>query len=496
MNSRKNVISLITGFFCLLIATMSFAEIEYGKAAYYNESLNGNKTKSGEIYDKTQMTCAHLTLPFGTKVKVTRLDNGAAVIVRVNDRLGVKSVEKGRIVDLSLAAAQQIDLITAGIANVKLEVVTDDQPQIQPTKQEKVTTAPQTEKTFPINKTAKAVPTTSTPKGTTTTAPKDVTSAASMLKANALVPKAPSLAPPAPAPVLSSTTTAVAEQGEVRAPLTTFAPEFGKASYYNDKFEGKKTASGEKYAKADLTCAHKTLKFGTIVRVTRLDNNESVDARVNDRGPYSEGHIVDLSRAAAENIGLVKAGVLKVKLEVIEEAPAPVSKKDTKAKKDTTKKDTTKDTKEKPATDEKAPTKGKDISATQPPMLPELVGVGSASGKKGVVATTKEPTKSIPSIQKLSLLDNAIYKIDLTKAQQKGFAVQLFSLSSAEPALVEATKLQEDFKGQVLLQTATDGSCKILLGPCKDRKEADKLQKAATKKGHPKCYVVSLDAGK
>jgi rare lipoprotein A len=490
MNSRKNVISLFTGFFCLLISTMSFAEIEYGKAAYYNESLNGNKTKSGEIYNSSLMTCAHLTLPFGTKVKVTRLDNGAAVIVRVNDRLGIKSAEKGRIVDLSLAAAQQIDLITVGIANVKLEIVTDD--QIQTPKQEKVTTAPLTEKTVPINKTTKALPITSTPKGTTTTAPKDVASAASMLKANALVPKAPSLSTPAPAPVLSSTTTDVAEPADLRAPLTKFAPEFGKASYYNDKFEGRKTASGEKYAKAELTCAHKTLKFGTIVRVTRLDNNESVDVRVNDRGPYSEGHIVDLSRAAAENIGLIKAGVLKVKLEVIEEAPAPVSKKDTKAKKDTTK-----DKKEKPATDdEKAPTKSKDISSTQPPMLPELVGVGSTSGKKGVVATTKEPTKSIPTIQKLSLLDNAIYKIDLTKAQQKGFAVQLFSLSSAEPALVEAAKLQENFKGKVLLQTATDGSCKILLGPCKDRKEADKLQKEATKKGHPKCYVVGLDADK
>jgi rare lipoprotein A len=492
MNSRKNVISLFTGFFCLLIATMSFANIEYGKAAYYNSNYDGNKTKSGEVYSSSLMTCAHLTLPFGTKVRVTRLDNGAAVVVRVNDRLGIKSVEKGRIVDLSYAAALQIDLVNAGIANVKLEIITDDQPQIQTSKQEKATTAPLTEKTVAINKTTKALPTTSTPKSTTTIT-KDVASTASILKANALVPKAPSLSTPAPAPVLSSTATAVAEQAEARAPLTTFAPEFGKASYYNDKFEGKKTASGEKYAMADLTCAHKTLKFGTIVRVTRLDNNESVDVRVNDRGPYSEGHIVDLSRAAAENIGLIKAGVLKVKLEVIEEAPAPVSKKDKKEKKDTIK-----DKKEKPAADEKSPTKSKDtgfIGPTQTPMLPELVGVGSASGKKGVVAT-KEPTKSIPTIQKLSLLDNAFYKIDLTKAQQKGFAVQLFSLSSAEPALVEAAKLQENFKGKVLLQTATDGSCKILLGPCKDRKEADKLQKAATKKGHPKCYVVSLDADK
>lgn len=494
MNSRKNVISIFTGFFCLLIVTMSFANIEYGKAAYYSESLDGHKTTSGEIYNKTQMTCAHFSLPFGTKIKVTRLDNGASVIVRVNDRLGIKSIEKGRIVDLSLAAAEQIDLVTAGILNVKLEVVTDEQVQIQPSKQERVIATPSTEKAVTSINTPKPVPAASTSKSTTTI-PKDVASTASMLKANALMPKAPSLSTPAPAPVLSSTSTStvVAKQVERPAPLTTFAPEFGKASYYHDKFEGKKTASGEKYAKAELTCAHKTLKFGTIVRVTRLDNNESVDVRVNDRGPYSEGHVVDLSRAAAEQIGLIKAGVLKVKLEVIEEAPAPVSKKDAKAKKDAIK-----DKKETPATDEKAPAKGKDISpngATQPPMLPELVGTGSASGKKGVVAT-KEPTKSIPTIQKLSLLDNAMYKIDLSKAQQKGFAVQLFSLSSAEPALVEAAKLQENFKGQVLLQTATDGSCKILLGPCKDRKEADKLQKAATKKGHPKCYVVSLETDK
>ena len=65
--------------------------------------------------------------------------------------------------------------------------------------------------------------------------------------------------------------------------------EFGIASYYSDLFQGKPTASGELYDKAQLTAAHKTLPFGTLVKVTRLDNNKSVQVRVNDRGPFISG---------------------------------------------------------------------------------------------------------------------------------------------------------------------------------------------------------------
>lgn len=92
----------------------------------------------------------------------------------------------------------------------------------------------------------------------------------------------------------------------------------GKASFYADKFEGSPTASGEKYKHNKLTGAHKSLPFGTKVKVTNLANNESVDVVINDRGPYVENRIIDLSRSAAEKLGFVNQGLAEVKLEVID----------------------------------------------------------------------------------------------------------------------------------------------------------------------------------
>lgn len=92
----------------------------------------------------------------------------------------------------------------------------------------------------------------------------------------------------------------------------------GKASFYADKFDGKPTASGEKYRHNKLTGAHKTLPFGTKVRITNMANNESVEVTINDRGPYVEDRIIDLSKAAAEKLGFVSQGLAEVKLEVID----------------------------------------------------------------------------------------------------------------------------------------------------------------------------------
>ncbi|WP_020527453.1 septal ring lytic transglycosylase RlpA family protein [Flexithrix dorotheae] len=93
--------------------------------------------------------------------------------------------------------------------------------------------------------------------------------------------------------------------------------EKGEASYYNDKLQGRPTASGEPYDKAAFTLAHRTLPFGTVVKITNLETSQATQARVNDRGPHKEGRIVDLSRAAAAQIGLVKAGVAQVEIEVL-----------------------------------------------------------------------------------------------------------------------------------------------------------------------------------
>jgi len=92
----------------------------------------------------------------------------------------------------------------------------------------------------------------------------------------------------------------------------------GKASYYADKFEGKPTASGEKYKHSKLTAAHKTLPFGTIIKVTNINTDNSVEVRVNDRGPFVAGRVIDLSRSAAEKIDLIHVGIADVKIEVID----------------------------------------------------------------------------------------------------------------------------------------------------------------------------------
>jgi rare lipoprotein A len=92
----------------------------------------------------------------------------------------------------------------------------------------------------------------------------------------------------------------------------------GKASFYADKFEGRLTASGEKYKHNKLTAAHKTLPFGTRIKVTNLSNNQSVEVVVNDRGPYVDGRVVDLSKSAAEKLGFINQGVADVQLEVLD----------------------------------------------------------------------------------------------------------------------------------------------------------------------------------
>jgi rare lipoprotein A len=92
----------------------------------------------------------------------------------------------------------------------------------------------------------------------------------------------------------------------------------GIVSFYGQDFQGKKTSNGETFDLHALTAAHRTFPFGTKVRVTNLDNGKVVIVRVNDRGPFVEGRIMDLSMGAAQSIDLVKTGTAKARLEVLE----------------------------------------------------------------------------------------------------------------------------------------------------------------------------------
>jgi len=95
------------------------------------------------------------------------------------------------------------------------------------------------------------------------------------------------------------------------------AAQFGTASYYSHAFHGRKTASGEIYDENQLTAAHRTLPFGTRVRVTNMRNDRSVVVTVTDRGPSNRRRVIDLSRRAADILGFLKAGRARVLLEVL-----------------------------------------------------------------------------------------------------------------------------------------------------------------------------------
>lgn len=95
---------------------------------------------------------------------------------------------------------------------------------------------------------------------------------------------------------------------------TALAQNKGKASYYGNKFHGRRTSDGSRYHKDSLTCAHRTLPFGTLLKVRNQKNGREVVVKVTDRGPFGPGRIVDLSMAAAREIGMVQQGVVPVEV--------------------------------------------------------------------------------------------------------------------------------------------------------------------------------------
>lgn len=93
--------------------------------------------------------------------------------------------------------------------------------------------------------------------------------------------------------------------------------EYGKASFYAMKFQFRKTASGERFNQYSKTAAHRKLPFGTKVKVTNVKNRKSVIVKINDRGPFVKGRIIDLSRSAFSSIGNIDSGVINVQIEVV-----------------------------------------------------------------------------------------------------------------------------------------------------------------------------------
>ncbi|MCZ2356224.1 MAG: septal ring lytic transglycosylase RlpA family protein [Bacteroidia bacterium] len=237
----------------------------------------------------------------------------------------------------------------------------------------------------------------------------------------------------------------------------------GAASYYADKFHGRFTASGERYDRNQLTAAHKTIAFQSIVKVTNISNGKTVTVRINDRGPHSPGRIIDVSYNAAKELGILASGTGNVKIEVI-----GLNGKNPEIHNNIEKTETT-TTKEQnpPIETSKQPEKIIEIKPPQPeketPKQPENTPPPQEVKKQPIDITIFKKS--------------GIYNLDGSKATVTGWGIQLGAFRDLENALrIAETAKQKGYSRVFIWAIAKKNSTlyKITLGIYNDKATAKK----------------------
>ena len=299
--------------------------------------------------------------------------------------------------------------------------------------------------------------------------------------------------------------------------------QYGQASYYADAYHGKKTASGTLYDKTKMTAAHNDYPYGSMLKVTHLGNKKSVTVKVIDRGPYIKGRIVDLSRAAAQQIGLINDGVAQVKVELVKNTTKATDKLSSKGpntpdeyttapNRKTAEADMKQANAEAKAKAERAKkasqAKASKAAATKKKIktLPAFTA-DDADTKKEAATTTaavKKATESakgaatkaaLPMLTQKEFQNTDLYQIQLLKPRKEGFGVQVASLSDYEGVLKKVTELQSKWFSNILISTEKkDGAnlYKIILGQFETREIAEQYKKDLKKKKKMAGFVVSL----
>jgi rare lipoprotein A len=284
--------------------------------------------------------------------------------------------------------------------------------------------------------------------------------------------------------------------------------EYGLASYYSDQFHGKPTASGELYDKDAMTAAHKTLPFGTIIKVTRLDNKKSVQVKVNDRGPHISGRIVEVSRAAAQMLDLIRDGSAKV---VVELVGSGTGSENTATNKPTSEPvNTSEPTKtSEPAKTSTAATSPATASAastgvtkSQRPteVAKDSKEIKEKNSKEAKTATQAEKSKAKTQAETshkgaATNLSQDLYQVQLVKPEKKGFGVQVAALSSQDALFRKVADLQDQWFSNILVsveQVKKETIYKIILGPFPDNSSAATYKENLKKNKKMDGFVVDL----
>lgn len=273
----------------------------------------------------------------------------------------------------------------------------------------------------------------------------------------------------------------------------------GEASYYAEQFHGRKTANGERFDMNELTAAHPRIRFHTLLRVTNTRNNKSVIVRINDRGPYVGDRIIDLSKAAAAKIDMLRSGVAPVLLEVIYVETGPVTERERKANEERIRKQEEKGIRTHPPAKgepaegeenkrrsvlerirrllgkrEKAPENQQESNTTQPEQpkpepqpqpQPEPKPEPKREQKPPVQENKPKPeNKETPAGKPVDAETFAginTYKLDGTITYPNGHGVQVGSYNKLETAIQIGRNVEQTRLADVYIQTGWSGSTRI-----------------------------------
>ncbi len=394
-------------FAFILALPLSSQQLE-GVATFYADRFDGKLTSTGEVFLHKGYTAASKDLPWGTIVEVTNVANGKSVQVRIND---CGPHLKGRIIDLTKAAATDLDFIKEGEAQVSLRIIrsSDSGPT--------------------CNRAAWAK---------------------KLRKAAIPIP------PPPPAWTPGSTNGGFMV---VATPLPSGTVE-GMASYYADRLNGRPTSTGETYDLTKFTAASKAYPYNSILEVTNVVSGAKTRVRVNDCGPHYPDRILDLSRAAAQQAGILEAGVARVHVRVVSMGQ------------------------DGPTCDRGAWAKAQREAANQantttlspgqaPPPGPTVTGQGSAPDNYTIPPppNTSSPSTSVPTAE--------VYGVQVAAFGNRANAVQSVADLKA--------------KGFTDAYTITDGRIsRVYVGKAPTAEEAAPTKQALIKGGYPKTVVKKV----
>ncbi|MCB0636996.1 MAG: septal ring lytic transglycosylase RlpA family protein [Lewinella sp.] len=286
--------------------------------------------------------------------------------------------------------------------------------------------------------------------------------------------------------------------------------EYGLASYFSDDFQGRSTAYGDTYDRNEMTCAHKRYPYGSMLRVTRLDNRRSVDVKVIDKGPFIRGRVVDLSYRAAEQLGIIDDGSVEVKVTLLrtpsQTAAAPA----------------TNPAQEPAAAQEPNVPESYDEAAPGPETTPsperstvDPAAQANADANRGETqdppASTSTPSAPRTTQQQTTPANDrfrrvgedftpmGLYRIVLERPTTANYGVQVGSFASFDNVLSKVAELQAKWFENILVNIEPGSNnnpvYKVLLGPFDNETQAQQYQRSLQSRYNIRGFVVSLNAG-